>query len=203
MASPLSGASRPGQTACEESGTRQGPLPYQLVTRRPAFVVSTCLGSHCILPTVGNHAGDCSARRASGERLATKFRIPGLFTREWMELVTQKLCVQLKSEHLGEDLSLHIVKNLFYFGRCFSNIPFSTAEGSETAKMKPNRIQWRTKDAIHFGGYSRDCRSRHAPHTSHDATRPLFLYVSPHLVISLHKLTFCSSTIGRASPRQF
>jgi len=52
----------------------------------------------------------------------------GLFTKDWMEAVTQKLCVQLKSEHLGEDLSLHVVKNLFYFGRCFSNIPFLTTE---------------------------------------------------------------------------
>ena len=59
------------------------------------------------------------------------FGLPGLFTREWMLLVTQKLCLQLKSEHLGEDLSLHIVKNLFYFGRFFSNIPFPTNEGEE------------------------------------------------------------------------
>ena len=56
---------------------------------------------------------------------------PGLFTREWMEVVARKLCAQLKSEHLGEDLSLHIVKNLFYFGRCFSNIPLSTAEDDD------------------------------------------------------------------------
>jgi len=56
---------------------------------------------------------------------------PGLFTREWMEMVTQKLCTQLKSEHLGEDLSLHVVKNLFYFGRCFSNIPLSVAEDGD------------------------------------------------------------------------
>lgn len=55
------------------------------------------------------------------------FGLPGLFTREWMLSVTQKLCVQLKSEHLGEDLSLHIVKNLFYFGRCFSNLSFPTS----------------------------------------------------------------------------
>lgn len=55
----------------------------------------------------------------------------GAFTREWMELVSQKLCAQLKSEHLGEDLSLHVVKNLFYFGRCFSSIPFPTIEGGD------------------------------------------------------------------------
>ena len=56
---------------------------------------------------------------------------PGLFTKEWMETVTQKLCAQLKSEHLGEDLSLHVVKNLFYFGRCFSSIPLSVAEDGD------------------------------------------------------------------------
>jgi U3 small nucleolar RNA-associated protein 20 len=55
----------------------------------------------------------------------------GLLTREWMELVTQKLCAQLRSDHLGGDLSLHIVKNLFYFGRCFSNMPFPTAEDDD------------------------------------------------------------------------
>ena len=56
---------------------------------------------------------------------------PGLFTRAWMESVTQKLCVQLKSEHLRDDLSLHIVKNLFYFGRCFSDIPFTSNDDEE------------------------------------------------------------------------
>ena len=55
----------------------------------------------------------------------------GLFTREWMLLVTQKLCAQLKSEHLGEDLGLHIVKNLVYFGRCFSSITLSTVEDGD------------------------------------------------------------------------
>jgi U3 small nucleolar RNA-associated protein 20 len=58
---------------------------------------------------------------------------PGLFTREWMEIVTQKLCAQLKSKHLGEDLSLHIVKNLFYFGRCFSDIPLSAADNGDNS----------------------------------------------------------------------
>ena len=67
--------------------------------------------------------------------------LPGLFTREWMEIVTQKLCAQLRSEHLGEDLSLHIVKNLFYFGRCFSDIPLSTAEDGEDSDGGGNELQ--------------------------------------------------------------
>ncbi|KAG6846590.1 hypothetical protein H0H93_012977, partial [Arthromyces matolae] len=36
-----------------------------------------------------------------------------------MREVAQKLCLQLKSEHLDEVLSLQIVKNLFYIGKCF------------------------------------------------------------------------------------
>ena len=64
-----------------------------------------------------------------------------------METVTQKLCVQLKSEHLGEDLSLHIVKNLFYFGRCFSNIPLSTAEdGDDNGDSTDEAQQESTED---------------------------------------------------------
>ena len=66
---------------------------------------------------------------------------PGLFTREWMETVTQKLCAQLKSEHLGDDLGLHVVKNLFYFGRCFSNIPLSIAEAGDDTDDGGNEPQ--------------------------------------------------------------
>ncbi|THG95629.1 hypothetical protein EW026_g6070 [Hermanssonia centrifuga] len=37
-----------------------------------------------------------------------------------MEDVTKKLCLQLRSENLEGPLSLQIVKNLFYIGKCFS-----------------------------------------------------------------------------------
>jgi len=40
-----------------------------------------------------------------------------------MEDVANKLCLQLKSEYLDESLSLQIVKNLFYIGKCFSALP--------------------------------------------------------------------------------
>ena len=66
---------------------------------------------------------------------------PGLFTKEWMESVTQKLCVQLKSKHLGEDLSLHIVKNMFYFGRCFSDIPFQTTDDGDDNDRSDDEAQ--------------------------------------------------------------
>ncbi|KZT18582.1 hypothetical protein NEOLEDRAFT_1246369 [Neolentinus lepideus HHB14362 ss-1] len=40
-----------------------------------------------------------------------------------MEEVARKLCTQLKSQYLAEALSLQIVKNLFYIGKCFASIP--------------------------------------------------------------------------------
>ncbi|KAJ7756392.1 armadillo-type protein [Mycena maculata] len=45
-----------------------------------------------------------------------------------MRDVATKLCTQLKSEHLDEALSLQVVKNLFYIGKCFYAIPLSTAD---------------------------------------------------------------------------
>ncbi|KAJ7035036.1 armadillo-type protein [Mycena alexandri] len=40
-----------------------------------------------------------------------------------MQEVATKLCTQLKSEHLDEALSLQVVKNLFYIGKCFLRGP--------------------------------------------------------------------------------
>ncbi|KAJ7475832.1 armadillo-type protein [Mycena latifolia] len=48
-----------------------------------------------------------------------------------MREVATKLCTQLKSEHLDEALSLQVVKNLFYIGKCFYAVPLSTAEEIE------------------------------------------------------------------------
>ncbi|KAF8957355.1 armadillo-type protein [Flammula alnicola] len=44
-------------------------------------------------------------------------------SRVGMQLVARKLTQQLKSEHLDETLSLQVVKNLFYLGKCFYLIP--------------------------------------------------------------------------------
>lgn len=48
------------------------------------------------------------------------------FSVEGMEEVAKKLCLQLRSEHLDGPLSLQIVKNLFYIGKCFSMVEDST-----------------------------------------------------------------------------
>lgn len=42
--------------------------------------------------------------------------------------IATKLCLQLKSEHLDETLSLQVVKNLFYIGKSFNAIPTCTSE---------------------------------------------------------------------------
>ncbi|KAF8181826.1 armadillo-type protein [Pholiota molesta] len=48
-----------------------------------------------------------------------------------MQLVARKLTQQLKSEHLDQALSLQIVKNLFYLGKCFYLIPMLDATAVE------------------------------------------------------------------------
>ncbi|KDR69878.1 hypothetical protein GALMADRAFT_255731 [Galerina marginata CBS 339.88] len=44
-------------------------------------------------------------------------------SRVGLQLVARRLTQQLKSEHLDETLSLQVVKNLFYLGKCFYLIP--------------------------------------------------------------------------------
>ena len=149
----------------ETSGTDTWQVPYQalvvlakLLAKNPELAKdhSRISWSHVVPLLLYPHAWVRTAScRLLGTMLATvppgvpRENVPspsskslGLFTREWMEIVTQKLCLQLKSEYLGEDLSLHIVKNLFYFGRCFSEIPFPTAEdgdGSDDGRDEPQQ----------------------------------------------------------------
>ena len=42
--------------------------------------------------------------------------------------VARKLCIQLRSPHLDDELSLQVVKNLFHLGRCFSTWPESKSK---------------------------------------------------------------------------
>ncbi len=70
-------------------------------------------------------------RSASCRLLGTLFSIvpvaapqsdESLFSLASMEEISAKLCLQLKSENLDEQLGLQIVKNLFYVGKCFCAI---------------------------------------------------------------------------------
>lgn len=44
---------------------------------------------------------------------------------EGMESTAKDLCSQLRSENLDASLSLQVVKNLFYIGKCFAELPWS------------------------------------------------------------------------------
>ncbi|KAJ6608583.1 armadillo-type protein [Mycena sp. CBHHK59/15] len=59
-------------------------------------------------------------------------------TTSGMREVATKLCTQLKSEHLDEALSMQVVKNLFYVGKCFYAIPVPTIEEMDTEKSELN-----------------------------------------------------------------
>ncbi|KAF8623398.1 hypothetical protein AX17_007436 [Amanita inopinata Kibby_2008] len=52
-------------------------------------------------------------------------------SRAGMREVAEKLCLQLKSENLDEALSLQVVKNLFYVGKCFCCLPIDVTEANE------------------------------------------------------------------------
>jgi U3 small nucleolar RNA-associated protein 20 len=50
-----------------------------------------------------------------------------------MQNVAKQLCLQLKSDHLDARLSLQIVKNLFYIGKCLCAIPVAVTVDTEDA----------------------------------------------------------------------
>ncbi|KAK0476052.1 armadillo-type protein [Armillaria novae-zelandiae] len=61
-----------------------------------------------------------------------------VFSKSGMIDVSKKLCLQLKSQHLDEPLSLQLVKNLFYIGKCFvlsSPVHEETEEDESTVNL--------------------------------------------------------------------
>ena len=55
-----------------------------------------------------------------------------LFSQESLEEIATKLTLQLKSEHLDEQLSLQIVKNLFYVGKRFCAVDSTFEDDSSS-----------------------------------------------------------------------
>ncbi len=49
-------------------------------------------------------------------------------SRDGSVATARKLCIQLRSPHLDDELSLQVVKNLFHLGRCFSMWPESRSQ---------------------------------------------------------------------------
>ncbi|KAK0463186.1 armadillo-type protein [Desarmillaria tabescens] len=60
-----------------------------------------------------------------------------VFSKSGMIDISKKLCLQLKSQHLDELLSLQLVKNLFYIGKCFalSSPVHETKDDESTADL--------------------------------------------------------------------
>ena len=56
-----------------------------------------------------------------------------------MESVAKKLCLQLRSQNLDATLSLQVVKNLFYVGKCFSLLEAATASGEPESDEEDDR----------------------------------------------------------------
>lgn len=63
-----------------------------------------------------------------------------LFSISGMEDLSNKMCIQLRSPNLDAALSLQIVKNLFFIGKCFyvMDIPLSSAEGDNVVEEDEN-----------------------------------------------------------------
>ncbi|PIL29525.1 hypothetical protein GSI_08333 [Ganoderma sinense ZZ0214-1] len=93
-------------------------------------------------------------RSASCRLLGTLFSIvpvaapqsdESLFSLAGMEEIATKLYLQLKSENLDEQLGLQIVKNLFYVGKCFSEIQFHplvpSADDIETDDVSDDEVE--------------------------------------------------------------
>jgi U3 small nucleolar RNA-associated protein 20 len=107
-------------------------------------------------------------------------------SRQGMRDVAEKLCMQLKSIHLDATLSLQIVKNLFYLGKCFHAIPvgdtaesgmFSENEGELEAPVNDqNLLSWL------FSRLSNQVRSAHTTRRNQSTAPVRILLVARRLV---------------------
>lgn len=89
-----------------------------------------------------------------------------LFSQTSLEEVATKLTLQLKSEHLDEQLSLQIVKNLFYVGKRFcamESLPDDDVsdddDGEQSAEDEPSAVQHRHPLSRLFSKMSFQARS--------------------------------------------
>ncbi|KAG5220004.1 U3 snoRNP protein [Salix suchowensis] len=79
-----------------------------------------------------------------------------IFSVSGSKKTAEKLCIQLKSEHLDEVLSLQAVKNLFYLGKCFAAMPLADEVESEeneesSVRTSPSRgysLSFRTRSSL-------------------------------------------------------
>ncbi|KDQ28426.1 hypothetical protein PLEOSDRAFT_1077268 [Pleurotus ostreatus PC15] len=67
-----------------------------------------------------------------------------IFSVSGSKKTAEKLCVQLKSEHLDEALSLQVVKNLFYLGKCFAAMPLAdeVEREEDESSVRASPLPW-------------------------------------------------------------
>ncbi|KAF7374911.1 DRIM domain-containing protein [Mycena sanguinolenta] len=116
------------------------------------ILLSKCSGLQwwpiCSFPTpgYGQRPADSSARYLPPFPPAPPQGVESSLSGLKLKDVAAKLCTQLKSEHLDEALSLQVVKNLFYIGKCFYAIPFSTPEQLEAEQSDDEEAAEDNKD---------------------------------------------------------
>ena len=126
-----------------------------------------------------------------------------------MTNVAKKLSQQLKSEHLDEVLSLQIVKNLFYLGKCFCLFPVDNEDedepglallenessGEDKLKHLNNPLPWL------FSKLSYQVRSGHIARRNRAAckVRSLSLHKELEKDIHLRSAQLVSTTLSRST----
>lgn len=109
--------------------------------------------------------------------------------------VAEKLCSQLTSEYLDTALSLQIVKNLFYVGRCFYAIPMDISDAAtekQHDQEKDHPLPWL------FSKVSYQVRATHIARRNRSIAA-VSLYSRPRLFI----LKVARRIIGQSTHLQF
>ncbi|KAJ7104174.1 armadillo-type protein, partial [Mycena belliarum] len=93
-----------------------------------------------------------------------------------MREVANKLCTQLKSEYLDDPLSLQVVKNLFYIGKCFYAVPLLTTDEVEK-DVSNDEEDVQDKKALNplpwlFSKLSYQIRSAHITRRNRSSSKP-------------------------------
>jgi U3 small nucleolar RNA-associated protein 20 len=120
-----------------------------------------------------------------------------------MRDVAMKLCRQLKSEHLDEALSLQIVKNLFYIGKCFYAIPVAdhppeddfddTNEDMEKDPKRMDPLPWL------FSKLSYQIKSAHIERRNRSSSAVCHPFYSEMLTVTIPLEQLVPTTPGRHS----
>ena len=92
-----------------------------------------------------------------------------------MQEIAKVLTQQLKGEHLDENLSLQVVKNLFFIGKCFCLMPIERPTGGSEKVSEDDDRYAKSPLPWLFSTLSYQIRSAHIARTSRAASQVPFL----------------------------